>query len=197
MGQRQATYVIVESGRTKLIMPIYNQWNYIKIQSSKLVRGIKAVSKFNWGYNSPESILPIYFANAGDNTYKDESGKFKSEWVGGRDETNEYSHKANCYTSAYQEDNNNGWNIIKFTFDSAGNVKTQLFCIVGSEDERKTTNVSIEQYFYEYKDIEDVKYLIDNCTWNPMLEREAENLLSDLHYSSLSPARVKKLKTAS
>lgn len=194
MGQRNATYVIVEDTNkydpAKKIMAIYNQWNFVKLQSSKMVRGIKAVTKFNWRYNPIEVALQLYFTFAGDNSYISEtSGLPHSEWVGGYDETDEYCANG-LNNQGFCEDNNNGWNIVKFIIDEEGKVKTEIYCRVGSEDKKKAQSKDVDSYFYEYKNIEDLIYLKENTTWNKKLATEANRMLKELYVKN--PAKVKK-----
>jgi hypothetical protein len=171
MGQRNATYVIVQNGEYKNILPIYNQWNFIKLQSSKMVRGIKAVLDIDWKYCRMDVIPLLYFTEAGKN---------QSEWVGGNIETELY--KDGSYTGAFQEDNNNGWNIVKFTMGKDDKLSVSIFCKVGSEDEDEAKNDSLKNYFFEWKDEADINYLSKVCKWEPKLETEASNLIDKLIY---------------
>lgn len=177
MGQRNATYVIVKCGNHESILPIYNQWNYIKIQAAKMVRGIKKVKEFNWEFGYPSIIPYLYFSAAGENRFS-EKGIEKAQWVGGNIETELY--REGDYAGAFQEDNNNGWNIIQFTVKNNGEVSTDIFCKVGSEDEERASSKSLSKYFFETMNKADLKYLRDNCKWNPYLEATAERLLSNL-----------------
>ncbi len=174
MGQRQMTYVIVQEEKNKTIFPIYNQWNFVGIQIPKLIRGIEAVKKTNFKYTT--HMLPyIYFIHAG----LVPSGEIgRNIWVGGNDEN--YYYKDGTYSDAYQEDNNNGWNIVKFNIYENGDVdKIELYCIPGSEDKNKIKKSSIKSYFYE-SDKKDVQYLEKNCKWNPRLKAEARTLILKL-----------------
>lgn len=191
MGQRQATYIITEQDDNKSILPIYNQWNYIKIQSKKILRGIKAVLKFDWTWEPLNIAAMVYYTAAGTNTYKDK-GKSHTQWVGGRIETELYDKKADCYTGAFQEDNNNGWNIIKFKRGKDDKIRVEMFCVVGSEDEDRAKNTSLKEYFYE-NEKRDITKLEKLVTWNPALEQEAKDLLRALHVSSLDAKDKKKI----
>lgn len=189
MGQRNATYIIVErinyefssKKRKKVIKsskitPIYNQWNYIKMQPSKMVRGIKSILKMGYefidfGY---VPIDLIYYINSGLSEFVDDNKK-SCQWVGGNLEEEYY--KNGTYSSAYQEDNNNGWNIVKIIIDNTKReLRVEIFCIPGSEDLEKANNKTLEGYFYEYINKKDIEYL-SQFKWNPKLEKEAKQLI--------------------
>lgn len=186
MGQRNATYLLTAT-KTKgivtnhSILPIYNQWNFIKIQAPKMVRGIKAVLKHSFQYVG-FSFVPfdmIYYAAAGTFTYKSE-GKKIANWVGGRIETNLYTNGE--YRNAFDEDNNNGWNIVKFIIDTeTEKVDIEIFCVVGSEDEDDTNSESLTNYFNNKHKVskKDLKYLAQ-FKWNLELENEARHELLKL-----------------
>jgi len=181
MGQRNATYVIVENNGRKSITPIYNQWNYVSIQAPKIKRGIEGVLGSNWQHCDASKAIPlVYYAFAGN-------AKQGSEFVGGRIEIDCYGHsKKHYYTGAFQEDNNNGWNILKFIVDEH-KTTVQLYCVVGSEDEERANSESIDGYFYE-GDKEVIDWVKGRCTWNPLLESEATAMLSELANNTLKAA---------
>jgi hypothetical protein len=192
MGQRNATYIITEDARMgKEILPIYNQWNYIKIQLPKILRGILAVLKINWEWVRLQNAAYVYFAAAGTNKYK-EDNVTKVQWVGGNIELDEYNKAAKCYTGGFQEDNNNGWNILKFKLDKHDKLIIELYCVVGSEDEEKAKSDTIDTYFYECTKYQRNK-LKKLVKWNPKLKDEAGDMLRALHVKSLTAADKKKI----
>lgn len=193
MGQRNATYIIIQHGTGKdsykRIVPIYNQWNFIRIQAPKMVRGIKAVLKINWDnairYKQDIPLEIIYQSAAGLNLFKKEKTQTKvSQWVGGRIETDMFINGE--YGGAFEEDNNNGWNIVKFIINTKTNkITPEIFCVIGSEDEEHSpdiNNKTIEGYFCSKHDKitkSELKYL-SQFKWNKSLKTEAENLLLEL-----------------
>ena len=185
MGQRNATYVIVQNKYSiySTVLPIYNGWNTVHGQIPKLIRGIKAVLEIS---NVKFQYVPldlIYFTAAGICDEQDEvDGKVVNikSWVGGNIETDNFKNR--LYTGAYQEDNNDGWNIVKFIIDSKGNkIDVELYCIVGSGcGDDGITSESAETYFNTEKcDKEEVKYL-SQFKWNKKLELEAKRLIKKL-----------------
>jgi hypothetical protein len=185
MGQRNATYVIIQYGKEKksfkTILPIYNQWNYPEVQAAKMVRGIKAVLAFSNPVEVRFSNAPldmIYFTNAG--TFTDViKGKNKTQWVGGSIETDLY--KDGTYTGAFQEDNNNGWNIVKFIIDFDNDrIQTEIYCVVGKEDKSKINSLSLTGYFNTKETKRsDISYLKE-FNWNKSLVKESKELIKKL-----------------
>ena len=187
MGQRNVTYVITErkgyNSSDVKVLPIYNQWNYIRTQLPKMVRGIKAVMSMQKYVRFSYATLDlIYFTAAGVNKYKDtdkEVMAFAKQWVGGRIITDEYEER--LYTAAYQEDNNNGWNIVKIIIDDKEDkIDVEIFCVVGRADKGKANNETLEGYFSEKGCTKaDIKYL-SQFKWNNKLELEAKRLIKKL-----------------
>ena len=193
MGQRNCTYIIVQFGVsskkdniTKRILPIYNQWNFIEVQAPKMVRGLKAVLGQNWDksleYTPRIPLDKIYYTGAGLNVCKDRETKKKvSLWVGGYDETQLYLD--GDYTGAFQEDNNNGWNIAKFIVDPyKKTITAEIYCVTGSEDKDRANSKTLESYFLggdKKPSKKDIEYL-KQFNWNPKLRTEAKKLIADL-----------------
>lgn len=106
MGQRNMVYLLIENATTKDkedkfdAIPLYFQWNFIKVQIPKLIRGIKFL-------NSIKSIYPWVL-----NEYLD-AFRYSMQLADGgfipcNNELSEYDEN---YT-LFNEDNNNGWNIV-------------------------------------------------------------------------------------
>ena len=180
MGQRNATYIIIENkgSEHKTITPIYNQWNFVQIQLPKMARGIKSILEKNWDGSlrwDAQAIPILYYTNAGLNSYE-EDGKELTQFVGGQLETQYY--KDGTYSKAFQEDNNNGWNIVKFIINDM-DISVEIYCVVGSEDKGESSSESIEKYFVGNKGDEDLEYL-KKFKWNESLEEEAKELILKL-----------------
>jgi hypothetical protein len=205
MGQRNMTYVISEVKYGKVaINTIYNQRNYIEIQLPKLVRGIKAVQSIQYS----TELFMTFFAGHG---LSPDSG-----WVGGHIE-DEFFEDGRTYDAPFQEDNNNGWNIVKIKQLADYSVKIEVCHLLGREDadeekgEHSLQPIPTRDYFsrdirgeeeereeYRWSDERRAEYLslIDfleaNTKFNPKLKIEAENLL----YKKIQDAKNRKVRAA-
>lgn len=192
MGQRNMTYVITEDKYgEQQIGTIYNQWNHIELQLPKLVRGIKAFSRVK---HSCYKLFETFYAAHG---LSPESG-----WVGGFVDDDCFTN--GNYDSAFQEDNNNGWNIILIRQDKDDNFSFEICHLLGSEDaddyREALDAVPTDDYFLlgvrdywnaatkkEYTKA--LEFLRASAAFNPKLKPLAASLIQKMiHKSSLSLA---------
>ncbi len=162
MGQRNASYIMVENKATKekKITQIYNQWNFIAVQPLKMVRGIEGVLEDLMD----EDLGYVYFKTAGESP--------DVGWVGGRIEP---LHKP------FNEDNNNGWNLVKFVVDGE-KCDVEFFCIAGSEDGNFDVDYTFDEYWEldSEKNMEAIETLRNLGTWNPQLRCEIPQFINSL-----------------
>jgi hypothetical protein len=110
MGQRHMTYVMVEDvarNRERAMLALYNQWNYELIQPAKVIRFLTALKQ--WQQNKSvvecESIAKLYqhaasITPSGLSNMVIENGYYNQTY------------------GMYDEDNNNGWQIVFVKYDS-------------------------------------------------------------------------------
>lgn len=197
MGQRHMSYVITQryNDSQATVHTVYNQWNYIRLQLIKLTRAVKFFKKAEKNKNDIYDLFESFFAAHG---LSPEAG-----WVGGIIEDENF--KDGTYTDCFQEDNNNGWTIIKIaqskTFGS-GNYKDEpkyhieLCCIYGSEDcpDNKCFDAD-NNWIYKYNPVSTRTYFTSEILKSERLsEREKKSYLKDIDYLVSNTVYNPKLK---
>lgn len=173
MGQRHMSYVITQNKyKETAVNTIYNQWNYRKLEAIKLERAIKLLNKID---SSCESLFKTYFSAHGLSP--------QVGWNGGNIEDENF--KDGTYSDCFQEDNNNGWTIIKLIQGEDYKIKVEICFVLGSEDGgdyTKNIPVSPDKFFKGESNVKEdyyeiVKYICENTTYNSKLKAEAVKLI--------------------